>query len=212
MSLRLQMSTFSIAALMCTVAFAQVPGGAPGGAPGQSPSPQTGPGGMPGATPSTFPSTGNAPTAGPDGFNVNDKDFVKRAADRRATEIELGKLAQEKGSNDAVKQFGKRVVEDGSRTDQSLAAAAARVNVEVPSELPRSGKKTVDKLAKLSGPEFDRAFAKTMVSNQKDDVTSYSEEAQSGRVPEVKEFAAKSLPIVQEHRKMAEDLAADTKK
>ena len=143
---------------------------------------------------------------------MNDKDFLKKAAEKNVTEIELAKLAQERGSNETVKELGKRVLENAARTNPDLVAIAAKVNVEVPSELPRGGKKTRDKLAKLSGQEFDRAYAKTMLSDQKDDIASYSEEARSGRIPEVKDFAAKSLPALQENRKMAEELAANTKK
>ncbi len=86
------------------------------------------------------------------------------------------------------------------------------MNVEVPSELPRGGKKTREKLAKLSGPDFDRAYAKVMFNDHKEDVASFTQEAQSGQVPEVKTFAAKTLPTLQEHRKMAEDLEASVKK
>ena len=103
-------------------------------------------------------------------------------------------------------------MDDHSKTGQDLAAAAAKVNVEVPSELPRGGKKTRDKLARLSGPDFDRAYAKLMLSDQKDDMEFFTQEARLGKIPEVKDFAAKNLPAIQQRRKMAEDLEAGTKK
>ena len=142
----------------------------------------------------------------------SDKEFVKKAAEEKLTEVELGKLAQEKGSSPAVKEFGKRIVEDHSKNDQSLASAASKVNVDVPTELPRGGKKAVEKLSKLSGPDFDRAYAKLMLNDQKSNVESFSEEARLGKIPEVKNFAEKTLPTLQEHRQMAEQLETSVKK
>lgn len=145
-------------------------------------------------------------------MTMSDKSFVKQAASESATEVELAKLAEEKGSSDAVKQFGKRVVEDHEKENPALVSAANKVNVDVPTELPRSAKKTRDKLAKLSGPNFDRAYAKVMLNDQKDDVQLFTQEAQVGQIPEVKGYAAKTLPAVEQHKKMAEEMDAAVKK
>jgi len=155
---------------------------------------------------------GNAPLGSEQETVISDKAFVKKAAGDAATEVELAKLAQEKGSSDAVKELGKRVVEDHTRTNQELAAAAAKVDVEMPAELPRGGKKAQEKLAKLSGPEFDRAYAKMILNDKKSNIDSFTQEARSGKVPEVREFAAKTLPTLQQHRKMAEQVEASVKK
>lgn len=161
--------------------------------------------------PSTYPSAGPMDNTQMEN-RLSDKAFVKKAVENNLTEVELAKLAQEKGSSEAVKEFGKRIVEDHTKAGQNLQAVAAKVNVEVPSELPRGAKKTREKLAKLSGPDFDRAYAKVMLNDHKEDVASFTQEAQSGQVPEVKAFAAKTLPTLQAHRKMAEDLESSIKK
>jgi putative membrane protein len=195
--------------ILSGAALAQNPGGTPGQTTGPQPG-MPGTGGTPGATPSTFPGTGPMDTRMD--TRISDKAFVKKAVENTATQVELGKLAEEKGSTGAVKEFGKRMVEDHTKASQNLQSVAAKVNVQVPSELPRGSKKTREKLAKLSGPDFDRAYAKLMVNDHKQDVASFTEEASQGQVPEVKEFAAKTLPTLQEHEKMAENLEASVKK
>ena len=140
------------------------------------------------------------------------RKFVKEAAEGSATEVALGKLAQEKGSSDAVKQFGKRMVEDHSKASEDLKHAAEMAKIPVPSETPKKARKTQDKLSKLSGVEFDRAYAKTMVSDHKEDVKAFEREARDGAVPPVKNFAAKTLPTLQEHLKLAEELYASAGK
>ena len=121
--------------------------------------------------------------------------------------MHLGKLAQEKASSDAVKELGKRMVEAHTQTSQQLKQAASALNIQVPSETPRKAKKAEEKLAKLAGTDFDRAYAKMAADEQKQAVKQFEREAKSGRVPGVKEFAAKNLPAEQERQKQAEELA-----
>ena len=208
MSARSHITHLATVVVFCGATFAQQQ--PPTGTPGQSTNPQPGTAGQPEMNRPAYP--GNAPLGSEQETVVSDKAFVKKAAGDAATEIELGKLAQEKGSSEAVKEFGKRVVEDHTKTNQDLAAAAAKVDVEIPTELPRGGKKAQEKLAKLSGPDFDRAYAKMMLNDKKTNIDSFTQEARLGKVPEVREFAAKTLPTLQQHRKMAEQVEASVKK
>jgi putative membrane protein len=138
---------------------------------------------------------------------ITDKDFIRNVAESSATEVQLGKFAQDKASSDAVKELGKRMVEAHTQTGQQLKQAAAALNVQVPAEPPRKAKKAEDKLAKLSGTDFDRAYAKMAADEQKQAVKQFEREARNGKVPGVKEFAAKNLSAEQERQKQAEELA-----
>jgi putative membrane protein len=135
-----------------------------------------------------------------------DKDFLREAAQGSATEVALGRMAQEKGSSDAVKEFGKRMVDDHSKAAEELRQVAQMAKLDVRSDMPKKAKKAQDKLSKLSGGDFDRAYAKMMVSDHKEDIKAFEREAHSGAVPAVKDFAAKTLPTLQEHLKLAEQL------
>jgi putative membrane protein len=139
---------------------------------------------------------------------ATDKDFVKNLYESSATEVQLGKLAQDKASSDAVKELGRRMVEAHTQTSQQLKQAAAPLNIQVPTEPPRKAKKAEEKLAKLSGTDFDRAYAKMATDEQKQAVKQFEREAKGGRVPGIKEFAAKNLPAEQERQKQAEELAS----
>jgi putative membrane protein len=152
----------------------------------------------PGVNPNDTPSIGDPIAA--------DKDFLREAAQGSAAEVALGKMAQEKGSSDAVKEFGKRMVDDHSKAADELRQAAQTAKLDVPSDMPKKAKKAQDKLSKLSGADFDRAYAKIMVSDHKDDIRAFEKEAHSGAVPAVKDFAAKTLPTLEEHLKLAEQL------
>jgi putative membrane protein len=139
---------------------------------------------------------------------MTDKDFVRNAAESSATELHLGKVAQEKASSDAAKELGKKMVEANTQLSEQLKQAAAALKVQLASDLPRKAKKAEDKLAKLSGPEFDRAYAKIAADEQKQAVKQFERETKDGKVTGLKEFATKNLPAEQERQKQAEELAA----
>jgi putative membrane protein len=198
----------ALAAALAGWGFAQIQ-------PQQQPgNPQPVPGGAPrnpAENPGAVPPLMNGNDQLPTDPLASDKRFVKDAAEANAAAVELGKLAQEKGSSEAVKDFGKRMVEAHTQTDEELKQAAAKASIEVPTQAPRKIKKTEDKLAKLSGSDFDRAYAKIILTEHKDNVKAFEREAEAGRAPDVREFAAKTLPKLQEHRKSAEQLEVDTR-
>jgi len=182
------------------------------------PSPQTQPDSTRPTSPGTPGETPRYPGAGPDSTQeamdpyAADKQFLKEAAESASAAVEFGKIAEEKGSSDAVKQFGKRIVADRTKEGEALKEMAAGAKVQLPSEKSRKVKKAQEKLAKLSGAEFDREYAKLMRNELKDDVKTFERESRSGKVPQFKEFATKSIPALQEHRNAAEQLAANKPK
>lgn len=143
---------------------------------------------------------------------ASDKKFAKEASEGSVAEVELGKLAAEKGSSEAVKEFGKRMVEDHGKASEDLQQAAAQANIPVFSEMPRKARKAQEKLSKLSGADFDREYSKMMLKDHKNDLKTFERQSKDGKVPELKAFAAKTLPVLQEHQKLAEQLDTSSKK
>jgi putative membrane protein len=134
-----------------------------------------------------------------------DDAFVMKVAKGGMAEVELGKLASEKATSDAVKKFGQRMADDHSKANDELKALATSKNVTLPSEIGPEHKALRDRLMKLSGPAFDQAYMKAMVSDHVKDVNEFKMEAKSGKDPEVKAWAAKTLPTLEEHLKMARE-------
>ena len=142
---------------------------------------------------------------------VDDRKFVKDAALGGMTEVELGKLAAQNGSSDAVKQFGQKMVDDHTKANERLKEVATGRSIEVPNALDSKHQSQVDKLSKLTGPEFDKAYIKNLVKDHQQDVRTFQAEAQMGSDPAVKNFASQTLPKLQEHLNMAKDLEGKTK-
>ena len=204
--------------LVCTGAFlciepsmalAQRTGGA---TTGQNPS-----------TPGTLPSqnnrgqtpgvNGQAGTNSPDTMTakVDDKKFVKDAALGGLTEVELGKLATQKAFNEDVKKFGQNMVDDHTKANDELKQVASKENMPIPDTLDSKHQSRIDKLAKLSGEAFDKAYVKDQLKDHQEDVREFNAEAENGNDPNVKAFASSTLPTLQHHLEMVKDLSKSGK-
>jgi len=140
-------------------------------------------------------------------LSSSDSGFIKEAAQGGMMEVELGKAAQDKASNEKVKDFGKRMEQDHSKANDELKKIASDKGVQLSSDLDKKHKSKVDKLTKLSGVEFDRQYMRDMVSDHKEDVKKFQNEADKGKDADLKKFASQTLPTLKEHLQLAESTA-----
>jgi putative membrane protein len=135
---------------------------------------------------------------------TGDQTWVTKVAKGGMAEVELGKLATEKAASDEVKKFGQRMVDDHSKANEELKTLAQNKKITLPTDVDAKEKALHDRLMKLSGPEFDRAYMRAMLTDHREDVAEFRKEARSGNDPDVKAWAAKTLPTLEEHLKLAE--------
>jgi putative membrane protein len=131
--------------------------------------------------------------------------FVEKAALDGMTEVELGKLAQQKASSAEVKQFGAQMVKDHGKANAELTSLAKPKNLTVPAKLDAKHQQMVDELKSKSGAEFDAAYAEHMQMDHSKAVDLFTA-ASKGSDPEIAAFARKTLPTLKEHKKMADAL------
>ena len=140
-----------------------------------------------------------------------DSSFITKAAQGGMAEVELGKLATERASNSAVKDFGQRMVTDHTKANEQLKTVAANKGVNLPEGLDAKDQATLNRLSKLNGAAFDRAYIDDMVKDHKADVAEFQKEADRGDDADIKAFASKTLPTLQDHLRMAEDTQKQVK-
>jgi putative membrane protein len=151
-----------------------------------------------------FSASGNAQAAEKDS-----QKFIKAAIEGNYAEIDNGKLAQEKGNNDAVKQFGAMLVKDHSASNEKAIDVAKQLGVDPPSGSGVTAKAEYLKLKVLSGDTFDRSFVKGMVKDHQNDVKEYETEA-SAKTDAAAAFAKETLPTLKHHLREAQSLEQKT--
>ena len=141
--------------------------------------------------------------AGMGSLNSQDSKFLMDAAMGGLMEVELGRVATQQASSAAVKQFGQRMVDDHSAANTELTSLATSKGVTLPTALDEKNQEHVTKMSAMSGADFDRAYMKMMVSDHNKDVSEFEKESTKGTDPDLKAFASKTLPTLQEHLQMA---------
>lgn len=135
------------------------------------------------------------------------KAFLKTVSDINLTEVELGRLAEEKASNPAVKDFGARMIEDHSKAQEALRPLAKREHIVLAAK-PGADSAALDKkLDALSGAEFDKVYIETMLAGHKGAIVMLVHEIEHDRNVSIKNFAKGALPMVQDHIRIAENVA-----
>ena len=143
-------------------------------------------------------------------LDAKDKTFVEEAAHGGAAEVEMGKLASQKADNPSVKQFGQRMVQDHEQANQKLMAAMkGKTDGELPTKPNEKQQKEMQELQGMSGGKFDQAYMRTMIQDHVKDVEEFQRASKEAKDPEVKRFAEQTLPILQEHLKMARQVGSD---
>jgi len=140
--------------------------------------------------------------------STTDHAFAMKAAQGGLAEVELGRIASQNAGDDSVRQFGQKMVDDHSKANDELKQIASSKGIGLPSSVSSKDKRTAEKLQKMNGPAFDKAYMKDMVADHKTDVAEFEREARSGSDPDLKAFAQKTLPTLREHLRMASDAAA----
>jgi putative membrane protein len=138
---------------------------------------------------------------------MTDQTFVQKAVVGGLAEVQLGKMAAEHAASPEVKQFGQRMVEDHGKANWELMALVERKGISVPTTLHQKHQQEADRLATLQGKAFDRAYIQQMVKDHEADVKLFRTQAQQGKDPELKRFAANTLSTLEAHLNMARSLA-----
>jgi putative membrane protein len=142
------------------------------------------------------------------GIASKTQDFVTIAGQSDMLEIESSKLALQKSDSDKTKTFAQKMIDDHTATSTELKGlvSSGKVKADAPSSLDKTHQAKLDKLAKLQGKDFTKQYDDMQVSAHKDAVSLFDRYAKDGDNPDLKAFAGKTLPHLQEHLKMAEDL------
>jgi putative membrane protein len=134
-------------------------------------------------------------------------DFVNKVAQSDMLEIQSSQFIAPNADAD-TKPFAERMIRDHTQTSTELKqlVQSGKVRAEIPSTLDAEHQKKLDDLKKLSGRELDRQYDSMQVQAHREAVDLFSRYAQSGDNNDLKAWAAKTLPHLQEHLTMAQKL------
>ena len=135
-----------------------------------------------------------------------DQAFLTRAAAAGSAEVALGQLALQKSNTPQTKQLAQHIVSDHTKANEQLVTLARQKQITVAPEPDAAAKQEMDKLQKLDGDAFDRAYAQAMVKDHQQAVALFTKASTGADDKDVKQFAAQTLPVLKDHLQMARQL------
>jgi putative membrane protein len=139
-------------------------------------------------------------------INKKDTEYLQKTAQGTMAEVKMGEMAQKQAADERVKQFGKRMVDDHGKDLQNLRQLADQKHLTLPEAPSRKQRKEIDKLAKLSGADFDKEYVKYEVKDHKDDVEENGKTMKRAADPDVRNFASAEYQTVLAHQKEIDGL------
>ncbi|HSJ76390.1 MAG TPA: DUF4142 domain-containing protein, partial [Gemmatimonadales bacterium] len=155
----------------------------------------------------TSPTTQNPPVSTQAQGDISaDMGFVREVASSTLMEIQLGQLAQNKASNPAVKQFAQRMAADHNNLENQLTSVAASGGQSFTPTMDSRHQNQINRLQGLSGAEFDRNYMSLMIRAHQRDVNTFQSQSQSANSAQVRTLATNSLPVLQQHLSLAQQV------
>lgn len=146
----------------------------------------------------------------PNAQNTNpqkDHDFVQKAMEGGLSEIGLGELAQSRGSSPQVREFGMIMVSDHQKANDELRELAQQNGYEnLPLTVPSGTQKGYDQLSDKNGTDFDKAFIQQMIKDHEKTVKLFRKQAENGKDEQLRNWATRTLPILEQHLEQAKRL------
>ena len=139
---------------------------------------------------------------------ASDSGYIREAVSMNLLEVRLGKLAEQRSSNSAVKQFGQQMVGTHGTMGQQWTSLAARNGLPTGATLSSVQQQSADQLSKLSGADFDRAYMNAMVADHEQDAVTLQRIGAAAQSAEIRQLAATGLTTTQEHLTRARVVAS----
>ncbi len=132
----------------------------------------------------------------------DDADFAVKAANGGMAEVAMGKMAQQKGVSQEVKDFGAKMVTDHTKANDNMMALAKQKNITLPAAISNDEQKKMDDMGKKSGKDFDKAYVHEMVDDHNKDVKDFEDASKNLKDADLKAFATTTLPTLKMHQSM----------
>ena len=133
-----------------------------------------------------------------------DKQFMVMAAKANMTEAHEAQAAENQGTRSDVKALARMMDQDHTKAYEDLAGLAAKLNVAIPKGIDIAKDAAFERTAHLKGERYDHAFAMDEVTSHKSALAAFRREAEHGQDADVKAYASKMIPILENHLQAAQ--------
>jgi putative membrane protein len=136
-----------------------------------------------------------------------DESFMRLAAQDNMTEAHLGEMAESQAADSALKTFAHTLVQDHTKAYEELSALSGTTGGDIPKGIDVRKDAAIQQLGKLKGASFDRRFLQNEIRDHEKAISAFKREAEHGQNSDVKGYAQKVVPTLEEHLHKAQEIA-----
>jgi putative membrane protein len=138
-------------------------------------------------------------------YSAWDEEWLMMSIQGDRFEIAGGTLAQQKGTNSAVRELGARVVADHTKSLGDAVDVAKKLGIEVPDSPSPTQQWQLRVVSTFSGNAFDRWYSDLEVQDHMQDITEAEDEVEKGCNRDIRKLAEDDLPVLRQHLALAEE-------
>ncbi|RDC62038.1 DUF4142 domain-containing protein [Adhaeribacter pallidiroseus] len=131
---------------------------------------------------------------------LTETDFMVAAANSDLFEIQTGQIASGKGTLSEVREFAQHLVMDHTTSSNELRILANQKKITLPDSLTEDNRAIRMRLSGQSGVAFDKDFIEVQITAHDEAISLYEQATREIQDPDIRNFATKTLPILQGHR------------
>ncbi|WP_210513907.1 DUF4142 domain-containing protein [Hymenobacter terricola] len=131
-----------------------------------------------------------------------DSEFMTKAASGGMLEVEMGKQVAARAVTPNAKKYAQQMISDHTKGNAELMALATKKNITLPTTLGDEHAKVLKDVTKEKGVKMDQEYMKEMLKDHQEDVKEYTDASINATDPDIKAFAAKTVPMLKMHLDM----------
>ncbi len=139
---------------------------------------------------------------------ITDQEFIQKASAAGLAEVNMAKMALQNATTPAVKEFAQRMLNDHTKANRELNRIADANRMTPAANMDAAHQEMSREMSAMTGENFDRRYVRGQVKDHDAAVALFQAEAKNGKNPQLKEFAAQTLPTLREHQEMVRKLAS----
>jgi putative membrane protein len=136
----------------------------------------------------------------------SDEQFIRSAAESSMSQVDLGKMAEQKAQNTEVKKFAQLMVEEHSKISEQLKQMGMSEGINLPTSVSRQDAAMHRQLASSSGPAFEKSYARQVMAELEKQTAEFKRGASTAIKPSLKEFAERTLPTLESELQQAKQV------
>ncbi|GAA6618153.1 DUF4142 domain-containing protein [Scytonema sp. NUACC26] len=139
-----------------------------------------------------------------------DQKFVTQAGESDQFEIQTSQLALQRAKSPEVKKYAQHMINEHRNSSKQLSSIAQQKGYKLPTTIGQANASLLTQLTKAVDTNFDNTYMQLQVTAHTKTLDNYRNYIANSSNSDLKAFATKTAPIIENHLKMAQSMVGNS--